>query len=58
MAIKPEDGRELLVDIVSSIEGVSWHLFDQPVEATLTESLLTPGQTSLKVHSYFHNLPI
>jgi hypothetical protein len=44
-----------------SIPGVSSSLMDQmtPVEVLLTESLLTPGlQTSVKVHSYFHNLPI
>lgn len=44
-----------------TIPGVSSSLMDQmtPVEVLLTESLLTPGlQTSVKVHSYFHNLPI
>jgi hypothetical protein len=44
-----------------TVAGTSGNLMDQmtPVEVILTESLLTPGlQTSVKVHSYFHNLPI
>lgn len=61
MAVKPTDAREQLVSIITSFPGVSGFTLDQmtPVEGTLTESILTPGlQTSVKVHSYYHNLPI
>lgn len=50
-----------LSDIKIQVSGVSDHLMEQmtPVEVTLGESLLTPGlQTAVKVHSYFHHLPI
>lgn len=43
------------------IDGVPPSLFQQVTlkEITLSESLLTPGlQTSIKVHSFFHQLPI
>lgn len=57
----PSEARELLTAMKIHIEGVPEHTLDQvtPIEITLAESLLTPGlQTSVKVHSYFHNLPI
>lgn len=58
--VNPESARELLTSIVVSFS-VSGNVLDQvtPMEIVLAESLLTPGlQTSVKCHSYFHNIPI
>lgn len=51
----------ILAKMEFGFDGVSPAMLDQVtlVEATLGESLLTPGlQTTLRVHSYQHNLPI
>lgn len=53
--------QDLLTKITMRFSGVPPHVMDQvsPVEIVLGESLLTPGlQTSIRVHSYFHNLPV
>lgn len=52
---------DVLTDMEVSFEGIpASDLYQTTVaEAWLNESLLTPGlQTAIKVHSYYHNLPI
>lgn len=59
--VNPADAREVLTEFTVSFPGIPPALLSQvtPMEVTLAESLLNPGlQTTVKCHSYFHNLPI
>lgn len=59
-SVSPELGTDILTDITVAFD-VPEALLAQitPMEVTLHESLLQPSlQTTIRCHSYFHNLPI